>query len=131
MAGKDKGPIPVYGTINGAAFQQTLVRYEGEWRLYVNTTMLKNSPKRIGEKVELAIAFDETDRSIAMPQNLEKALIDSPAAKEVFDGLRPSLQHEIIRYIARLKKPESIEANVTRAIDFLLGKGRFIGRDKP
>nr|WP_255724167.1 YdeI/OmpD-associated family protein [Terrimonas ginsenosidimutans] len=62
---------------------------------------------------------------------MAKALKDDPGARRVFDGLRPSLQHEIIRYIDHLKTPESVERNVARAIAFLLGKERFIGRDRP
>ena len=33
--------------------------------------------------------------------------------------------------IANLKTEKSVERNVTRAINFLLGKERFVGRDKP
>jgi len=47
------------------------------------------------------------------------------------DSLRPSLQKEIVRYISFLKTEESIDRNVDNAIQFLLGKKRFIGRDKP
>lgn len=130
-ADREKGPIPVHGTVNGMPYQQNLVKYLGEWRLYINTTMLKNSPKRIGETIRLTIAHDEKDRSIAMPPRLSKALAGNPAARTVFEGLRPSLQHEIIRYIARLKTDQSVEKNVSRAIAFLLGRERFIGRDKP
>ncbi|HUC83166.1 MAG TPA: hypothetical protein VMR70_19810 [Flavisolibacter sp.] len=39
-AGVQKGPIPICGTINDKFYQQTLVRYQGSWRLYINTTML-------------------------------------------------------------------------------------------
>jgi hypothetical protein len=53
--GRNKGLIPVCGTINGAPFKQTLVKYCGHWRLYINTSMLKNSPKRIGEHITIAI----------------------------------------------------------------------------
>ena len=35
-AGKDKGPIPVQGKLNGASFIQTVVKFRGDWRLYVN-----------------------------------------------------------------------------------------------
>jgi Domain of unknown function (DUF1905) len=35
QAQKDKGPIPVRGTINGHPFIQTLVKYSGYWRLYI------------------------------------------------------------------------------------------------
>ncbi len=40
-ANKRKGHIPIRGTINGNAYKQTLVKYSGAWRLYVNTTMLR------------------------------------------------------------------------------------------
>ncbi len=130
-AGREKGPIPVSGTINDTSYKQTLVRYRGEWRLYINTSMLKNSPGRIGEKISISIAVDVADRSIQPHPQLVKALKADAAARKVFDGLRPSLQHEIIRYIDKLKTPESVDRNVARAIAFLLGKERFIGRDRP
>ncbi|STC96157.1 DUF1905 domain-containing protein [Chryseobacterium carnipullorum] len=44
-AGKNKSPVPVKGTVNGKEFKQNLMKYLGEWRLYVNLLMLKNSPK--------------------------------------------------------------------------------------
>jgi len=46
-ANKHKGPIPICGTINDKPYLQTLVKYSGEWRLYINTIMLNNSPKKI------------------------------------------------------------------------------------
>ena len=52
-------------------------------------------------------------------------------AKKVFDSLRPSLQLEINRYFSFLKSEPTIDRNVTKAIQFLLGKGRFVARDKP
>jgi len=129
QAGTDKGPIPIHGTINGSAYQQTLVKYAGHWRLYINTAMLKDSPKRIGETVELSIAFDTSDRTIEPHPKLVAALSGNLPAKEAFDDLSPSGQNEIVRYISRLKTEASLEKNVSRAIAFLLGNGRFIGRD--
>jgi hypothetical protein len=131
QAGKDKGKIPVKGTVNQLSYRQTLLKYSGEWRLYINMEMLKNSPKRIGEIIAVTIELDPSDRTIKPPEKLVKALNDHEEAKLIFDGLSPSLQHEIVRYIANLKTEESIDKNVKRAIDFLLGKGRFVGRDKP
>ena len=131
QAGRDKGPIPIRGTINGVDYQQTLVRYRGDWRLYINTTMLKNSPKRIGEQVELTVSFDPADRSITPHLKLVEALRKNKAAKAKFDTLAPSLQKEIVRYISYLKTEASVDRNVARAVDFLLGKGSFAGREKP
>jgi len=33
QANQNKRPIPVRGMINGKQYQQTLVKYSGEWRL--------------------------------------------------------------------------------------------------
>lgn len=127
--GKDKGPIPVQGTLNGTPYQQTLVKYRGAWRLYINTSMLKRSPERIGEVLELSISFDPSDRSIAPHPRLLQALDENPVAQAKFKSISPSLQKEIVRYISFLKSEKSIENNVNRAIGFLLGKESFIGRD--
>jgi len=129
-AEKDKGPVPVHGTINGKAFKQTLMKYRGDWRLYINMVMLKNSPKRIGEQVTITLAFDPVNRNIEPHPKLLKALRDNPRARKVFEGLPASRQKEIVRYISFLKTDESIEKNINKAIDFLLGKGKFVGRDK-
>lgn len=130
-AAKSKGPIPVKGIVNTVPYTQTLMKFKGEWRLYINTKMLKNSPKRIGEQIEISIDYDAEKRSIPIHPKLLQALNENTAANSVFQNLRPSLQHEIIRYIAHLKTEESIDKNVLKAIAFLLGKGKFVGREKP
>ena len=131
QARKDKGPIPVKGFVNGTPFLQRLVKLKGVWRLYINTSMLKNSPKRIEETINIEIEFDPEKRVIEHHPGFVAALEQNKKAKAIFDDLTPSLQLEIVRYIAHLKTEESVNRNITRAIDFLLGKGRFIGRDRP
>ena len=130
-AGRKKGPVPVCGSVNGEPYIQTLVKYSGHWRLYINTIMLPDSPRKIGEIIEVTIGFDPNDRTISPHPELLKALDESEEAREVFDGLTPSLQKEIVRYISFLKSEESVKTNVQKAIGFLLGKNRFVGRDKP
>ncbi len=131
QSGKDKGHIPIKGTVNGKEYIQTLVKFKGSWRLYINTEIVKNSPKRIGETIEVTVEFDPADRTIEPHPKLIKALKENPNAKAVFDNLSRSGKHEIVRYISYLKTEESIDRNIIRAIDFLQGKGRFVGRDKP
>lgn len=129
-ARKTTSPIPVHGTINGTSYQQNLMKFKGEWRLYINTMMLKKSPKRIGETIEVTIAFDPSDRSLTPHPKLMSALNKTPEAQQKFESLSPSLQKEIIKYIASLKTEESVDRNVNRTIGFLLGKNSFIGRNK-
>lgn len=126
-----KGKIPVKGVINSVPYRQTLVKYRGEWRLYVNTKMLKNSPKRIGETLSITITLDPEDRTISPHPKLLKALGKNAEAKNAYARLRPYLQKEIIRYLSQLKTEESVDRNVARAINFLLGKGSFVGRNAP
>jgi hypothetical protein len=131
QAGKERGPIPIAGTINGTPYRQTLVKFRGAWRLYVNTTMLKDSPKRIGEKVKMTIAHDAVSRAIEPPKAFLDALQENRQAKLIFDGLPMSGRQEIVRYLSRLKTEESLAKNIRRAVLFLLGKERFVGRSKP
>lgn len=131
QANKNKGAIPIRGTVNDKDYQQTLVKYSGHWRLYVNMQMLRNSPKRIGETIDVSIEFDPNDRSIAQHPKFIIALENNATAKQVFESLSPSRQKEIVRYISYLKTEKSTDRNIERAINFLFGKERFVGRDNP
>lgn len=131
QAGKEKGHIPVKGTVNGYEFTQTLVKYSGKWRLYLNTPMRTGSSTDVGDKVSLTIEFDPSDRTVPMHPKLQLALQKNKKANTVFLQLPPSHQKEICRYINFLKTDESINRNIEKAINFLLGNERFIGRDKP
>ncbi len=131
QANKNKGKIPVKIKIEGHEFPQTLVKYAGHWRLYLNTPMRKAAKKEVGDRANFEIRFDPEKRVIAPHPKFIKALKENKEAKKIFDALRPSLQLEIVRYLSFLKTEESVERNVIKAINFLLGKQRFIGRDKP
>lgn len=131
QAGKNKGPVSVFGTVNGLAYSQTLVRFRGIWRLYINTKMLTDSPRRIGERIEVTIAFNPMVAEVIAPKPFTDALENDPEAKAVFDGLSPHLKKEINRYLAHLKTAESLNRNIARALNFLKGKERFVGRTLP
>lgn len=133
QAQKEKGPIPVHGTMNGAAYKQTLVKYSGKWRLYLNMPMRKAAKAGVGDTVAVTIEYDALERETPFPPLFKKALQENPEAKKVFDSLPPSRQKEFKRYIGNLKTEATRDKNVRKAMDFLLGKPgvRFIGRHKP
>lgn len=130
-SGRTKSPIPIHGSINEKPYRQTLVKFREEWRLYVNMEMLEDSPRRVGESIDVTVAFDPEERTVPMHPKLEWALADNVDAQAAFDALVPSRQKEILRYIASLKREESIDRNVARIIRFLTGDDRFVGRDSP
>ncbi|MCZ4245759.1 YdeI/OmpD-associated family protein [Pedobacter punctiformis] len=131
QAKKEKGKIPVIMKIDGHLFQQTLIKYAGHWRLYLNMPMRKAAGKDVGDTATFEMEFDSEVRKIEIHPKLMEALEENKRAKEIFEQLAPYLQKEIVRYIANLKTEESIERNVIKSIQFLLGKERFIGRDHP
>jgi hypothetical protein len=131
QAEKDKGPIRVTGTIDGHPFTQTLVRYQQDWRLYINGPMLKAAGKQTGDRITLTLSFDPNEPVLSMHPKLKAALVSDKHASSIFESLIPSRKKEIIRYINNLKTDASVDLNVKRAIRFLSGKERFIGRDRP
>jgi hypothetical protein len=130
-AGKIKGPIPVKGKLNGKHYTQTLVKYSGKWRLYLNGVMRVAAGIDVGENAKVEIAYDPVERITEMHPDLEAAFRKHKKAFGIFSTLPPSRQKEIKRYINALKTEESREKNIARAIRFLQGGERFIGRDKP
>lgn len=131
QAQKRNSPIPVKGLLNERTFVQTLVKYAGEWRLYLNTPMRKDTNTVVGDRVKVSLCFDPEERIEKILPLLKKALQQDKSANKVFQAMIPSRQKEIIRYINHLKSAESIERNIAKTLLFLHGKQRHIGRDKP
>jgi hypothetical protein len=131
QAEKDKGPIPIKGKLNGKPYTQTLVKYSGKWRLYLNMPMRLAGKCDVGDVALFSVQFDTKPRTTQMPTALKKALAANSQAKIMFDRLAPHYQKEIMRYINSLKSQESIDRNVKRAIEHLLGKARFVARNPP
>ena len=121
-AGRSRGPIPVRGRLNGAEFVQTLVKYQGSWRVYINAPMLQDSQRAVGDMAIVEIEFDPRPRDVPMPKDLETALDKDKKAKAAFNDLSPSRKKEILKYIGALKTAESIEKNVERVIRHLRGE---------
>lgn len=128
-AGKMQSPIPVKGKLNGNNFIQTLVKYEGEWRLYLNTPMRKAAGIDVGDMAKVEIDYDSKPRIIPTHPKLKQAFSQNKKAKGVFNNLSPYRQKEIVRYINTLKTQESVNRNIEKVIKHLEGKERFVGRN--
>jgi hypothetical protein len=114
--GRDKGPISVQGTISGAEFIQTLVKYAGAWRLYMNGKMLTDSGLKVGDIAEIEIAYDPRPREMPMLPELQSALDDDGRARQAFKQLSPSRKKEILSYLGNLKTEKSLMRNIHRVI---------------
>ena len=118
---RSSGPISVCGKINGFEFIQTLVKYRGAWRLYVNTEMLRASGLSVHDVAQIEIEYDPRPRDVAIPKLFASALERNSTAKTAFQKLPPSRQKEILKYLGALKSRNSLERNVDKVIDQLSG----------
>lgn len=122
QAGRDTGPIPVRGTLQGASFHQTLVKYAGDWRLYSNHAMLKAGGVWIGDSAKFKVGFNPKPPTFPMPRKFALALSRNPKAKTAYVKLSPGRQKEIRRYLGFMKTDESLTRNIGVVIQHLLGK---------
>jgi len=120
-AGRDKGPIPVRGRIDQTPFVQTFVKYQGEWRLYLNTPVRRAAGKDVGDRVRVEVELDPVPRREPVPPALRRALAQHPAAGTAFKALTASRKKEICRYINALKTEPSRERNVQMVLQHLSG----------
>ena len=121
-AGRDKGPIPVRGRIDQVPFQQTFVKYQGAWRLYLNTPVRRAAGKDVGDRVTVELAYDPAPRREPVPPALRQAFAGQPRARAAFQSLRASRQKEICRYLTGLKTEQSRARNVQRVLQHLCGE---------
>ena len=122
QANKTRGPIPLRGRINGKKFKQTLVKYQGAWRLYINGSIRQAAGVDVGDQVHIDIEFDPKPRVEPIPPKLARALSGNKMAKAAFESLAPSRQKEILRYLNSMKTDSSLERNVEKIIQYLLGE---------
>lgn len=122
QAKKRKGPIPVRGTINGAPYKQTLVKYLDFWRLYINGPMLKNAGLKNGDVASVTIEFDPSNRTERAHRDFAAALQTSAKATAAFYKLTPSHQKEINRYLNSSKTEATRSRNIKTVMIYLTGK---------
>ena len=137
QAGKDKGPISVRGKLNEAPFQQSVVRYQGDWKLYINGIMAKKAgldytgsiTAIVGREVKVEVEFDPHPPTYPMIEPFQKALNKHPRAKSAYEQLTPGRKKEILRYFSFMKSKEALQRNIEKALQVLSGKeARFMAR---
>jgi hypothetical protein len=121
-AKKERGPLPVKGTLQGKPFSTTVVKFRGMWRLYLNTPMRQAANVDVGDQVTISVQFDKTPPKVPMSRKFALALSKNQTAKDAFQKLAPSRQKEILRYLNSLKQAETLERNIEKVIQFLQGE---------
>lgn len=132
-----KKPMPVLVQVNGApdpAWRINMMPVgDGSFYLYLDGNVRQASETQVGDMVEVTVSFDGDYRSGSQHEMLPEfsaRLMDHALVRARWESLSPSLQKEMLRYLANLKTQDARSRNVERAIRVLSGaKERFMARD--
>jgi len=107
----------VRGTVNGAAYRSSLMKYSGIFHLGVHKATLATARVAPGATVSVAIeADDEPLPTDTVPPDLAAALKQSAAAASAWNVLRPSRKREHVKAVVTAKKPETRARRIATVI---------------
>lgn len=111
-----KTKIPVIAEINKYKFKTTIIKYSGEYRLYINGLTIKGAKVQVGDVVNIEIEYNPIEEKFPVPSELKEAFIKDKKLKVMFDKLAPYRRKEILRYLGFLKTSESRQRIVNKLI---------------
>jgi len=115
-----KARLAVKGTMNGAAFQNSLMPVgDGTHAMAVSKELQAAARARAGDTVTVVMEADIAPRTVEVPAELRAALDAARPAKAAFDALAYSHQKEYATWIAGAKKVETRERRAAQAIEML------------
>jgi hypothetical protein len=121
-----RGPVTVEGTLQGAAFVETLMPDGdgGHW-LKVDRRLRDAAGVDAGDTVAIALAPVQEEPEPKVPAALRDALKAAPDAKAIWDDITPVARRDWILWIASAKQVETRARRVEVACDKLAsGKRR-------
>jgi len=128
-------PMPVLVRIGGKPAKPARINMmpagNGSFFLYLNGNVREASGTKVGDRVNVELAFDAKDRggpTHPVPAELRAALRAEPRAGATWRSLTPSRKKEILRYFAALRSDEARRRNVAKVVRALSGKARFLGQ---
>src|SRR6185436_10735759 len=110
----------VRGTVNGARYRSSLMKYSGIFHMGVHKATLAKAGVEPGARVDVTIELDDeplpTD---TVPKDLKKAIDANDAAAAAWRVLRPSLRREHVKSVIDAKKPETRARRVHKVVESL------------
>lgn len=118
-----KARIAVAGTLNGFAFQNSLMpNGDGTHSMMVGKALQAGARAGAGDLVTVAMDVDRSERVVDIPPELEKALSTSKAAAAAFKTLSPSHRKEFADWVATAKRDATRVSRAEKAIAMVIAK---------
>ena len=110
----------VRGTVNGAPYRSSLMKYSGVFHMGVHKATLSAAGVASGQRVTVTIERDDqplpTD---IVPPDLEKAIAAHPAARTAWAKLSPAHKREHVKHVIEAKKPETRARRIAAVVEAL------------
>jgi len=111
----------VRGTLGGAAYRSSLMKYSGRYHLGVHKATLAAAGVKAGDTVAIAIELDDEPLpGDTLPPELVAAFRKDARAGAAWDKLAPSHRREHVKAIEEAKRPETRKTRIERTLKMLL-----------
>ncbi len=115
----------VRGTVNGAAYRSSLMKYSGVFHMGVDQATLLAAGVGSGERVTVTIELDDqplpTD---VVPPDLEKAITARAATRAAWAKLSPAHKREHVKHVIDAKKLETRARRIAVTVAALRASNR-------
>jgi hypothetical protein len=120
-----KGRVKVMALFDGLPYRGSLVKMGGDchW-LGITKELRKSLGKNPGDTIHVVITEDKEERSVEIPDDLNKELKKHPDLLSFFNGLAYTHRKEYVRWITEAKKEETRKNRVIKAIELLTAKAK-------
>lgn len=115
----------VRGTVAGAPFRSTIMKYGDTYYLGLNRE-LREAAGGIdaGDTVTVELEADDGPREVEVPADLRRALDSDPDVAAFYDGLSFTHRKEYARWVAEARREETRRRRVERSLAMLRDKIR-------
>ncbi len=112
--------FPVRVTVGPVTVAGRVARMGGENLVGLSRERRAALGVEAGDTVDVVIALDTGERTVAVPPDLAAALAEA-GAREAFDRLAPSHRREHVRSVTEAKRPETRARRVTAVVTAVAG----------
>jgi uncharacterized protein YdeI (YjbR/CyaY-like superfamily) len=118
-----KARVAVVGTMNGFAFQNSLLpQGDGTHAMAVSKLLQAGAKAGAGDLVSISMQVDRSERVVVVPAELQQVLASDPKVKTSFDSLSYSHRKEFADWVGSAKQEETRRSRAEKSIPMVLSK---------
>jgi bifunctional DNA-binding transcriptional regulator/antitoxin component of YhaV-PrlF toxin-antitoxin module len=116
--------VPVKATVNGAAYQGSIVRMAGEYMLGIPKAFREAAGIKAGDNIVVTLEADIAERTVTIPSDLARELKKDKKLKTAWDALSYTQRKENARALEDSKKPETRARRLEKTLELLRSKAK-------